>query len=103
MYILRVEETTLFFVGLTVSQVIFMSGIVLLFLQSYIVGGPIALLGAGASYVLFRFYEKRKKERKKKKGDVSDYCGYGDCCIDVPFPKKLDCDCSPDCTPDCSP
>ncbi|TKC19802.1 hypothetical protein [Robertmurraya kyonggiensis] len=88
----------MFFIGLTLSQTILMTGVVLLFLQSYLVGGPVAVLGACASYVLFRFYEKRKKAReKKKKSDwISDCCDPLEC-IDIPSPKRFDCDCTPDC------
>lgn len=87
----------MFFVGLTFSQILLITGIVLL-LQSYILGGPFVALGAVVSLVFFKFYEKRKekKKSKKEKGDICD----GFDCIDIPMPKKLDCDC--DCSPDCS-
>lgn len=82
-----------------------MMGIVLVFLQSYLVGGPVLFLGALTSYVFARFYQKRKNERgkKEKKDWASDCCGSVDC-VDIPLPRKLDCgdklDC--DCSPDCS-
>lgn len=93
------EGCLLFFIGLTFSQMLLITGMVLLFLQSYLVGGPVLLLGALSSYVFVQFYQKRKKERgrKKKKERDWDCCGSADC-IDIPLPKKLDCDCSPDCS-----
>lgn len=87
----------MFFIGLTFSQMLVITGIVLLFLQSYVVGGPLLLAGAFASYVFVQFYQKRKKGRKKKKERDWDCWGVPDC-IEIPLPRKLDCDCSPDCS-----
>lgn|GEM_PF-6843239 len=99
----------MFFIGLTISQMFVITGIVLLFLQSYIVGGPVLLSGELTSYEFVQFYEKRKKARgrkkKKKEEWASDCCGSVDC-FDIPLPRKLDCDCGDkfdcDCSPDCS-
>lgn len=68
-------------------------------------GGPFVLLGAFISYVFFRFYEERKEKRKKeKKKEKGEWCDGFDC-VEIPLPRKLDCnggkhDC--DCSPDCS-
>lgn len=82
----------MFFIGLSLSQIFLLTGILLIFLQSYLAGGPILLLGALSSYLFVQFYQKRKKERKKKKEKDSDCCDIKDC-SDI-----FDCDCSPDCS-----
>lgn len=99
----------MFFIGLTLSLILLLSGVFLLIKASYLIGS--ILLGSGIllSILLIIFYRNRKRKKEKDGFDCLD-CNPGAAdCMNIPSFKKMDCDCDGDkgfdcdCAPDCTP
>lgn len=100
----------MFFAGLTFLLILITTGIVLLVKSVYVAGGILLGIGIVFSFIFIHFY-RSKKQGKKYSWDWLDCANCADC-GDIPFSKKMDCDCGNshnvdchgiDCTPDCSP
>lgn len=91
----------MFFIGLTVSLILLLSGFVLLLETSYIIGG--LLLGIGIIFLIlmFRYYRNRNRKKEKESLDCFD-CNFAAVdCPNLSRMKKMDCDCDGDKGFDC--
>lgn len=90
----------MFFLGLTVSLILLVSGIALLVKSSYVIGGILVASGFILFVLLFIHYRSRRRKSGSQNNAwdcafVPD-CDLPDC--DMPDCDVPDCDCSPDCS-----
>lgn len=91
----------MFFIGLTVSLILLLSGIVLLIEASYIIGGLLSGVGIIFLIFMFRYYRNRNRKKEKESLDCFDCNFAGVDCPNLSRMKKMDCDCDGDKGFDC--
>ncbi|WPS85456.1 hypothetical protein SMD22_02155 (plasmid) [Brevibacillus halotolerans] len=86
----------MFFIGLTICMIAWISGSVFLYQGDYVIGGGLIGCGILVFIAMMIFYRTAKKKHKNNKLDCD--------CLPIVYPTSSDCDRTPDCdcNPDCS-
>jgi hypothetical protein len=91
----------MFFLALTVSLILLLSGIVLLIESSYFVGSILLGVGIISLILLIWYYQSRNRKKEKEGLDCLD-CNFAAVdCPNLSLSKKMDCDCDGDKGFDC--
>ncbi|WP_102347758.1 hypothetical protein [Bacillus sp. Marseille-P3661] len=96
----------MFFVGLTFTLILLLSGVALLIESSYLIGSILLGVGIVLLILLVRYYRRRNRKKEEDGLDCLD-CNAGALnCPDFSSKKKMDCDGDKglgcDCSPNCS-